>query len=166
MKLFTTLATLVATAFSAEVTNTVYFDIEIGGEAAGRIEIGLFGSETPKTAENFRALATGEKGNIKSGRNAGTPLFYKGSTFHRVIPGFMIQGGDFTDHNGRGGESIYGDKFADENFNLRHTKKYQLSMANAGKDTNGSQFFITTAKTSWLDGRHVVSAKLLRVLKS
>merc|ERR1719321_552455 len=163
MKAIAALFALVATAFAApEVTNTVYFDVEIGGESAGRIEIGLYGADVPKTVENFRALATGEKGEIKSGRNAGTPLSYKGSTSHRVIPGFMIQGGDFTDHNGRGGESIYGEKFADENFKLKHTEEYLLSMANAGPNTNGSQFFITTVKTAWLDGRHVVFGKVIK----
>merc|ERR1711868_279299 len=135
----------------------VFFDVTIGGQQAGRITMELFADKTPRTAENFRALCTGEKGVGKSGK----PLHYKGSSFHRVITEFVAQGGDFTAGNGTGGESIYGMKFADENFIVKHTGRGDLSMANAGPNTNGSQFFMTFIPCNWLDGKHCVFGKVI-----
>ena len=147
-----------STISTQRITNTVYFDISINGTPEGKIIIGLFGGVVPKTAENFRALCTGEKGTSPSGAK----LNFAGSHFHRIIPGFMLQGGDITAGNGTGGESIYGEKFEDENFTIHHTEPGMLSMANSGPNTNGSQFFITTVVTSWLDGKHVVFGKVLK----
>ncbi|MET7981979.1 MULTISPECIES: peptidylprolyl isomerase [unclassified Streptomyces] len=132
------------------MSQNVFFEVTADGKPLGRIEFKLFDDVVPKTARNFRELATGEHG-----------YGYEGSPFHRVIPDFMLQGGDFTRQNGTGGKSIYGEKFADENFTLKHTKPGQLSMANAGPNTNGSQFFITTIATNWLDNKHVVFGEVV-----
>ena len=133
----------------ATIKTKCFFDIAVDGVASGRITFGLYDDVVPKTTKNFAELCSGKNG-----------FGYKGSGFHRVIPQFMLQGGDFTNHNGTGGKSIYGEKFADENFKLKHTKPGLLSMANAGPNTNGSQFFITFVPCPWLDGKHTVFGKL------
>lgn len=136
-----------------------FLDVSIGGELEGRIVVELYPDVVPRTVENFRALCTGEKG---IGAETGSPLHYKGVPFHRVVRGFIIQGGDISAHDGTGGESIYGPKFDDENFQLKHERKGMLSMANTGPNTNGSQFFISTTRTSHLDGKHVVFGKVIK----
>ncbi|XP_028658489.2 peptidyl-prolyl cis-trans isomerase D [Erpetoichthys calabaricus] len=144
---------------SNDANPQVFLDVDIGGERVGRVILELFADVVPKTAENFRALCTGEKG---TGATTGKPLHFKGCPFHRIIKKFMIQGGDFSNQNGTGGESIYGAKFDDENFHYKHDREGLLSMANAGPNTNGSQFFVTTVPTSHLDGKHVVFGQVIK----
>ena len=146
-------------AYAGTNNPVVYFDMTIGGLVAGRIEMTLRADVVPKTAENFRCLCTGERGvDVRTNKL----LWFRGCSFHRVIPGFMCQGGDITSGNGMGGKSIYGGKFADENFELGHGGPGTLSMANAGPNTNGSQFFICTSDTSFLDGKHCVFGKVTK----
>ncbi|KAJ9189587.1 hypothetical protein P3X46_000861 [Hevea brasiliensis] len=141
-----------------EITHRVYLDIDIDEQRLGRIVIGLYGQVVPKTVENFRALCTGGKGKSKSGK----VLHYKGTPLHRIVSGFMIQGGDIVYGDGRGSDSIYGNTFGDENFKIKHSHAGVVSMVNSGSDSNGSQFFITTVKASWLDGEHVVFGKVIQ----
>ena len=146
------------TADDSYVNPRCFLDLQIGGRRAGRLVVELFADVVPKTAENFRCLCTGERG---LGAKTGKALHLRNTIFHRVIRGFMMQGGDFQNLNGTGGESIYGGKFEDENFTMMHNGAGVLSMANAGKNTNGSQFFVTFRKTEHLDGKHVVFGRVV-----
>nr|BAF81521.1 putative peptidyl-prolyl cis-trans isomerase [Brassica rapa] len=141
-----------------QVTHRVFLDIDIEGQRLGRIVIGLYGNVVPKTVENFRALCTGEKGQASSGK----PLHYKGTQFHRIVSGFVVQGGDIIHGDGKGSESTYGGTFPDENFKAKHSHAGVVAMANTGPDSNGSQFFITTIKATWLEGEHVVFGKVIQ----
>ncbi|CRG96205.1 peptidyl-prolyl cis-trans isomerase, putative [Plasmodium gallinaceum] len=140
-----------------EITHRAYFDISVDNKPIGRIIFGLYGKIAPKTVENFISIC---KGTVVNGKM----LNYTNSIFHRIIPNFMAQGGDITNFNGTGGLSIYGNKFDDENFIAKHNKRGILSMANAGKNTNGSQFFIIFVRTPWLDGKHVVFGEVIEGL--
>lgn len=140
-----------------DITHRVFLDVDVDKQRVGRIVIGLYGEVVPKTTENFRALCTGEMGKSANGK----ALHYKGTPFHRIIPGFMIQGGDIVYGNGSGNVSIYGGTFRDENFKIKHSHPGVVSMVNPGPDSNGSQFFITTVKASWLDGEHVVFGRVI-----
>ncbi|CAN7032183.1 hypothetical protein BRARA_H01166 [Brassica rapa] len=141
-----------------QVTHRVFLDIDIEGQRLGRIVIGLYGNVVPKTVENFRALCTGEKGQASSGK----PLHYKGTQFHRIVSGFVVQGGDIIHGDGKGSESTYGGTFPDENFKAKHSHAGVVAMGNTGPDSNGSQFFITTIKATWLEGEHVVFGKVIQ----
>jgi len=157
------LALAAKAAATTEVLNPIVFlEIEVDGASVGRVELELFADVAPKTAENFRCLCTGERNRSDASRGSSKrPLSFQGSPFHRIIPGFMCQGGDITKGNGTGGMSVYGNNFDDESFKLNHTKGC-LSMANSGPNTNGSQFFICTGTASHLDGKHVVFGKVVR----
>ncbi|KAJ0247238.1 Peptidyl-prolyl cis-trans isomerase CYP21-1 [Hirschfeldia incana] len=141
-----------------QVTHRVFLDIDIEGQRLGRIVIGLYGNVVPKTVENFRALCTGENGKASNGK----PLHYKGTQFHRIVSGFVVQGGDIIHDDGKGSESIYGGAFPDENFKAKHSHAGVVAMGNTGPDSNGSQFFITTVKATWLEGEHVVFGKVIQ----
>ena len=169
MKLIAAITALISLCFGleveaikgtlAQVTDRVFFDIEINGEATGRVIFGMFGVTTPKTARNFIELSDASNPPISS--TSGSPITYKGSVFHRIIADFMAQGGDITSGNGTGGDSIYGSSFEDENFTLSFTQKYLLAMANRGPNTNTSQFFITYENTDWLNGKHTIFGQVL-----